>query len=145
MKGEVNNQVIDTMFKVFRAMKNTMSFSSKSSHLTMIQFEALLCIKKCKAIQMHDIAKKFDITMPTGTSLIDKLIAMKFVSRTKDEKDRRIVNISLTKEGEKLLQEAMKQRANKINKLLSYLSNSDKLELHRILQTVIGKIETNEK
>jgi len=45
MKDELNDKIIGTMFKVFKAMKDTMSFNSKSSHLTMVQFEALIVSK----------------------------------------------------------------------------------------------------
>lgn len=145
MKDELNDKIIGTMFKVFKAMKDTMSFNSQSSHLTMVQFEALICLKKNKQLHMKDLADHFSITMPTATSLVDKLIATKYATRKNDEKDRRIVKISLSKDGEKILQEAMKQRTNKFNKLLSYLSKDDKVELLRILQTVIEKSEKYEK
>jgi DNA-binding MarR family transcriptional regulator len=85
---------------------------------------------------MRDIAKCFSITMPSATALIDKLIEMKFVFRKNDETDRRIVKISLTKQGEKLLEEAMKQRMDKINKFLVSLSKKDKEDLLRILQKI---------
>ncbi len=137
MKDEINNQIVDIMFKVFRTMKDTMSFNSKSSHLTMVQFEALICLKKNKELQMKDFADHFSITMPTATSLIDKLIEAKYAVRKNDAKDRRIVRISITKQGEKLLHEAMSQRANKVNKLLGNLSSDDKNELLRILSSIV--------
>ena len=91
---------------------------------------------------MGDIASHFSTTMPTATALVDKLIAAKLVIRENDAKDRRIVKISLTKAGEKLLTEVKKQRANKMKKLLSYLSKQDKLELLRILEILAEKSET---
>jgi DNA-binding MarR family transcriptional regulator len=141
MRDELNSDIIDIMFKVFRTMKDTMSFNSKSSHLTMIQFESLICIKKNKGIHMRDLANNFGITMPTATSMVDKLIATDLAQRTNEPKDRRIVKISLTKQGEKVLEEAMRQRSNKINKFLSYLSKEDKKELLRIMLTVAEKAE----
>ena len=59
MKDELNDKIIGTMFKVFKAMKDTMSFNSKSSHLTMVQFEALICLKKHKELHMKDLADYF--------------------------------------------------------------------------------------
>lgn len=145
MKDEINSSIVDAMFRMFKAMKNTMSYNSKSSHLTMVQFEALIFIKKNKEVQMRDISKNFRITMPTATSLMDKLIKMKYAQRRNDSKDRRIVKISLTKQGEKLMHDAMIQRRNKINKLLSYLSQEDKKQLFRILESVSEKAENDEK
>ena len=145
MKDEVNDKIIGTMFKVFRALKDTMSFTSQSSHLTIVQFEGLICLRKNKEMQMKDFADYFSITMPTATSLVDKLIATNYATRKNDTKDRRIVKISITRQGERVLEEAMKHRANKLNKLLSYLSKQDKIELLRILETVAEKTGSNEK
>ncbi len=136
MNDKINNEISETIFKFFKSMKPTMSYDSKTFHLTMVQFEALICLKHNNNMQMRDIAECFAITMPSATALVDKLIEMKFVTRNNDIKDRRIVKISLTKQGEKLLEEAMKQRIIKINKCLSSLSKKDKEDFFRILQKI---------
>jgi len=141
MADEINNQILEAMFKLVRDFKGSMSDSFKHSHLTMLQCEAMSCIKKHKEAHMGDIANHFATTMPTATALIDKLIGTKFVKRENDVKDRRIVRISLTKSGEKLLSESTKQKASKMDKLLSYLSKQDKLELLRILNILAEKSE----
>ncbi len=141
MADEVNNQILETMFKLVRNFKDSISDSFRHSHSTMLQCEAMLCIKKHKHAHMGDIAQHFSTTMPTATSLIDKLIEVKYVKRENDPKDRRIVRISLTKSGEKFLDEATKHKSEKMDKLLSYLSEQDKLELLRILNTLAQKSE----
>ena len=144
MSDETNSEIIENLSKVMRTMKHNMSFHSRHSQVTMQQFEALWCIKKSKHAQMRDIAQNFSITMPTATSLIDKLIGTSLARRENDRKDRRIVRISLTRNGERLLKEVAKQRESKMNQLLSYLSEKDKKELLRILKTIVEKAE-NEK
>ena len=145
MNDELNNEIISSFSKIFRAMKQSMSFRSKGSEITMLQFEALWCIKKSRHAHMADIAENFSITMPTATSLIDKLISLKLVKRGNDKRDRRIVRIGLTREGERLLREVMRQRESKINRLLSYLSKEDRKELLRILLIIANKAENYEK
>lgn len=144
MKDEINNNIIDSFSKIFREIKHSIFYKSKNSEVTLLQYQALWCIKKSKKAHMGDIAKNFSITMPTATSLIDKLIQSKLAKRENDNKDRRIVRISLTNEGEKILKEMTKQRKNKINKLLSYLSVSDKKELSKILNKLVEKTEVHE-
>ncbi len=141
MADEINNQILEALFKLVRNFKGSMTGSFKHFHLTMLQTDALTCIKNHKGTNMGDIATHFSTTMPTATSLIDKLIDMKYVKRENDPKDRRIVRVALTKAGEKLLAEALKQRANKMEKLLSYLSSQDKIELLRILKILEEKSE----
>jgi DNA-binding MarR family transcriptional regulator len=141
MADEINDQILEAMFKVARDLKGSISESFEDSHLTMLQCQALECIKKKVGTHMGDISAHFSTTMPTATALVDKLITAKLVQRENDAKDRRIVKINLTKSGEKLLIEVKKQRATKMKKLLSYLPKQDKLELLRILKVLSEKSE----
>lgn len=141
MADEINEQILEAIFKLGRNFKDSMSENFEHSHLTMLQCQALECVKKHVGAHMGDIASHFSTSLPTATALIDKLITAKLVIRENDIKDRRIIKISLTKSGEKLLSEARKHRANKMSKLLSYLSKQDKLELLRILETLSEKSE----
>jgi DNA-binding MarR family transcriptional regulator len=142
MADETNSQILEAIFKLGRNFKGSMHDSFKHSHSTMLQCEAMLCIKKHKNTNMGDIAAHFSTTMPTATALIDKLIGAKLAKREDDPDDRRVVRINLTKSGEKLLDEATKQRSEKMNKLLSYLPEQDKLNLLRILNILAQKSET---
>jgi DNA-binding MarR family transcriptional regulator len=141
MAEEINDQILEAIFKMMRNFKGAMSENSDHSHLTMLQCQALECIKKKVGTHMGDISSHFATTMPTATALVDKLITAKLVQRENDAKDRRIVKISLTKQGDKMLIEMKKQRASKMKELLSYLSKQDKLELLRILKVLSEKSE----
>ncbi|MGA2911237.1 MAG: MarR family transcriptional regulator [Candidatus Levyibacteriota bacterium] len=141
MEDEINDQILEAMFKLTRDLKGSISGSFEHSHLTILQCQALECIKKHVGTHMGDIASHFATTMPTATALVDKLITAKLVKRENDLKDRRIIRISLTKQGEKLLVEVRKQSANKMKKLLSYLPKQDKLELLRILEILAQQSE----
>src|ERR1035437_794862 len=140
--AEINDQILEAMFKLTRNFKGSMSDNYVHSHLTMLQCQALECIKNKVGTHMGDISAHFATTMPTATALVDKLIIAKLVQRENDAKDRRIVKISLTKQGDKILIEMKKQRANKMKELLSYLPKQDKLELLRILKVLSEKSET---
>ena len=136
MNNELNQEIIDAMSKVMRIMKHSASIDEKEPQVTTHQFEALWCIKKSKQAHMREIADHFSTTMPTATSLIDKLILAKLVRRRNDIKDRRIVKISLTGRGEHMLKDMARHRERKISKMLSYLSEKDKKDLLRILNTI---------
>jgi DNA-binding MarR family transcriptional regulator len=143
MNDKVNNKITDIMFKVFRNVKHNIYLDSHKTHLTPAQFEALIFIKKNKEANMGDIADCFSTTMPTATSLIDKLILAKYVVRQSDPTDRRIVRIMITKNGEDALSETLLHKEKVMNKILSFLSPNDKLELLRIMQKIADK--SNEK
>jgi len=141
MADEVNEQIVEALFKIARNFKGSMHDEFGHSHLTMLQCQALECVKKKKNVHMRDIASHFSTSMPTATALIDKLIAAKLVKRENDDKDRRIVKIFMTKLGDKLLHQIIKRKSEKMNTILSYLPEQDKLELLRILNTLAQKSE----
>ena len=125
-------------------MKESMCFTSSITHLSMLQLQALILIKKTPNVQMRDIATHFRIELPSATSLLNKLHEMKLVQRQADPDDRRIVRINLTADGQALLKNAMIERSKKIEKLLAFLSEKDKEELLRILLTLTEKMEMKE-
>ena len=74
MADEINDKILEAMFKLVRDFKGSMSDNFEHSHLTMLQCQALECIKKKAGTHMGDIAGHFATTMPTATALVDKLI-----------------------------------------------------------------------
>jgi DNA-binding MarR family transcriptional regulator len=65
----------------------------------------LLNLKNEGRLSVSDIGRRLVISKPNMTPLIDKLIKVGFTKRIPDENDRRIVNIELTDEGMKYLNE----------------------------------------
>jgi len=139
--NSVNVNLVETVFKISRFMRESMSYTSEFTSLSLLQMQALIFLKKRRNAQMGEIAGQFKIEMPTATSMIDKLCKMELVQRQEDRKDRRLVRIILTKAGLKLLEKAMRERTKKIAQMLSYLSETDKKDLQRILYLMLEKIE----
>ena len=140
MADKLNNEIIEMLINVMRTMRHSLSGKLGASHITMLQFEALWHIKQNKNTQMSDISKHFATTMPTATSLVDKLILINLVKRIDDPEDRRIVNVKLTKKGEKILRDFLRQRESRMNLFLSFLSLSDKKDLLRIMKKISKNI-----
>lgn len=143
---QLNSQILESIFTLSRIMKEQMSYDSELVHLSLLQLQVLIYLKKNPSSQMTDIANAFKIELPSATSLITKLTKLKLVSRKTDPKDRRFVRISITVTGDSLLQKAMKTRSEKVTSSLEYLSEEEKKSLLSILQKVIIKMEgKNEK
>ncbi len=137
----LNYQLIEVIFSLSRTMRDEMKFDSDTSNLSVVQLQALIFIKKKNIVSMSDIAGQFNTTLPTATSLSDKLVRQNLVQRQQGVSDRRVVNLSLTEQGENLLKEAMVQRHQKINNMLFYLSTEDKEQLLKILKNLTAKIQ----
>jgi DNA-binding MarR family transcriptional regulator len=146
MQTDTTNKLIEATFKISRAMKDSMCYTSSITQLSLVQLQALIFIKKNPNVPMRKIAEHFRIELPSATSLLNKLSTMKLVERHTDPDDRRIVRINLTTDGQTLLKNAMIERAKKMEKLLSFLPEEDKSTLLRIVTTLTEKMEEqNEK
>ncbi|HUD45147.1 MAG TPA: MarR family transcriptional regulator [Patescibacteria group bacterium] len=130
----------EVFFKLFRLMKDDMG-KNLTMQISNIQMHALMFLKNKQPVQMSEIAEYFGVEKPTATSLLDKLVDLKFVKRKQDKKDRRVVHIVLTENGEKILEEAIKERNRKFSLMLSYLSQNDQKNLLKILKQLIANIE----
>ena len=124
-------------------MKSEMSYTHDVTHLSVLQIQTLFFLKhdKDKTISMTDIAEYFRIELPSATSLVNKLIIQKLVSRHADKNDRRLVLIALTPEGKTMLENAMCERRKKLEKVLSYLSEKEKADLSSIFKTLYNKLQ----
>ena len=73
--------------------------------------------------------------------LIDRMVKAGLVRRTRDRKDRRLVNVSLTSKGEKALEPAAPAGWEFIQKILSPLSDKDKQALNSMLEVLKCEID----
>jgi MarR family transcriptional regulator, organic hydroperoxide resistance regulator len=141
MKEENTFELVGMLFKIFRLMKEEMSYTNNLTHLSLLQIQTLIFLHKNKKTSMSGIAEYFGIELPSATSLITKLCDQKLVQRSDDPGDRRLVRITLTDEGKTLLEQAIHERKKKIEKILSYLSPKEKSELLTILQTLNNRLQ----
>lgn len=142
-KTKINNEIINLVFNLSRMVRTGIFFDKNNKHLTLYQIQTMLFIAKRKKARMIDIAQNFNITKPTATVLVNSLVNSGSLKRAIGKKDKREVEISLASKGKNLLNKVMKLRSTKINQILSYISDKDKLTLRIILQTVVDKLKEN--
>lgn len=140
------NPIVEAIFALSKLLKEQITADLKLVHLSVLQLQALVFLHQNPDSAMSDIANFFKIELPSATSLINKLVDMDLAVRKEDKKDRRLVRISITLQGQNLLAEGMKARAKHMEKIVSYLSKEDQEAFLRILQNLIKTMEKqNEK
>lgn len=89
--------------------------------------------------QVGAIAKRMINRDPDVTRLVDRLLARGLLLRERDENDRRVVHVTLTTEGHKVLAR-LDQAANEFaTPLLGFLGQEQLQELDRLLGQVIER------
>jgi len=138
---DCTGELIDTIFTFSRRMKEKMGAHSDIAYLSMVQLQTLHFLRKNPNSPMRKIADYLHIELPSATNLIDKLVKLDFVGRKIDTKDKRLVNIALTKKGTLLLTKAIRERRKNIEKILTLLTEKEKQTLLSLLQKLTNKLQ----
>ncbi|MFN8379122.1 MAG: MarR family transcriptional regulator [Anaerolineae bacterium] len=81
-----------------------------------------------------DLAERLSVSPPTMSSTVNTLVERGWVTRERDERDRRIVWIALTPEGRRAYDDSQRQVAERIAQLLSALTSEQLGQLEASLR-----------
>ncbi len=137
MEQVINKKISEKIFNLYRLMKKNFE-TIKKDRLTMIQMHGLIFIKDNKNCQLTDLAKALSITLPTANSLVDKLLFLKLIKKNHDQKDQRAIKLLLTKKGEKLIKDLIKEKEKCFSTLINKLDQKEKEQLLIIFKKIIS-------
>ena len=105
--------------------------------ITTEQFSVLAAVKsRDGSLRPTDLAYLLERSPNSISMLIDRMVKAGLVKRTRDRRDRRVVNVSLTSKGENALKPAMPASWEFIQKILSPIPYEDIYALANQLETV---------
>lgn len=105
--------------------------------LSMTEVHILEAIQKSESNMMSAIAKRLMVTQGTLTVSTSKLVKKGYVERVKDEKDKRIVRLTLTDKAESVMQMHNQFHEAMIEKLLNELELDKEEELINSLKNLM--------
>ncbi|MDQ6662062.1 MAG: MarR family transcriptional regulator [Chloroflexota bacterium] len=105
------------------------------------EIRVLFCIKRnsqpdTSEIKVSEISKLLHVTSPTITQLLKGLEAKGLIKRTIDTADRRAVCLTLTKNGEMVIEQAAAALSTSMNGLIAYLGEEQSDQLAALLSKV---------
>jgi DNA-binding MarR family transcriptional regulator len=89
------------------------------------QLDVLMNLHRHPGMSQHDLARKLLVGRSNITMLLPQLEGRELVRRESDGKDRRILRLSLTTEGEVLLMKALKVHMALIEKIMGQSSATE--------------------
>ena len=105
--------------------------------LTTEQFTLLAAVKGGGgSLRPSDLASYMERSPNSVSMLVDRMVKAGLVKRTRDRKDRRVVNVTLTGKGEKAVEQAAPAGWELVEKVLSPVSGKDKHALAGLLETI---------
>ena len=100
---ELNTLLVDTFDAVMQVEEKSLRHVG-GGELSIAEFHTLECIGKGEDNRrtVGEIAEALEVTVPTVTVCVGKLVKKGYVTKTRSEKDARVAIIELTREGRKM-------------------------------------------
>jgi MarR family transcriptional regulator, 2-MHQ and catechol-resistance regulon repressor len=135
-------RALNAFIKLARAMNsmtaNLARHVADEGDITMSQFGVLEALLHLGPLSQGDIGQKLLLSGSNVTTVIDNLEKRGFVTRTRRRGDRRVVDVTLTESGRKLITRLFPAHARRITNLLSALTAKEQDRLGHLCRT-LGK------
>ena len=106
--------------------------------LTLPQHRTLVVLAEQGPRHLADLAQALGVSPSTATRMCDRLVRKRLITRTRDEVDRREVDLALTNAGKSLVDEVAHRRKTELRKIVG---DVPKEERDRIIQALRGVAE----
>src|SRR5688572_15435090 len=145
VKDENKDKFAEAMDLLVRAIKNNTENCTKlcgvggEKELFILNF-----VGQKENVKMSDIAENIVAPMSTITSIMDKLVERKLISRDHSGEDRRVINVSLTTDGKMAFKSLQNKKKKTAETMLSNFSEKEQaLVIKHISQlaSIIGELE----
>ena len=136
--SQILSQIINELFE------NTFLKEYGSEHVSKTQFSTLRILSVAGTHAVSEIANILHISRAAASKSIEKLVRQKLVSRTYIEEDRRIVQVSLTHAGAKLVSTYEQMSLKKQEEALTKFSENERKNFSDLLGKYVRNCLYNE-
>lgn len=111
----------------------------KKHNVTMQQYNVLNILKSVQPekISTSDIKKRLTDSNPDVSRMVDRLEALKLITKKANKSDKRLIDVSITAKGVQLI-DKLNKNIGKLDEVLK-LSSKDAKELNKLLDKARGE------
>lgn len=132
------NQLIHKLIDIFEYKSSYQSQSSNIQAQDMYVLERIFFQLKVK---IKDISKQYGIPPSTLTGIIDRLESKKYIERTRDKIDRRIIELVITDEGKQAVERHIREDKIFTQNLFNTLQSDKKRLLKELLNELLDNVK----
>ena len=104
--------------------------------LTLGQIDCLNAISRLESPSMSDLARDLGLPPSSVTGIVERLVSAGKVERESDPDDRRVVRVTLTRQGREDREHHRRLRRKRLGRLLGELNDEELAALHDALELV---------
>jgi DNA-binding MarR family transcriptional regulator len=126
VEAEKAERFVSVMFNLVTALKSESEHCCKiCGDLNEKELIIIVFIAQNKSVKMSAIADNLNAPLSTLTSIVDKLVANKFLLRYNSDDDRRVVKVGLDEKGKASYKQFLNHKRMMAKKVLSHLSEME--------------------
>ena len=141
---QVNTFLVD-IFGQINKLEQRVLATGLNDDVSITEMHIMEKIGEAGSSRMTDIARALDVTLATLTVACDRMQKKDLIERTRAEKDRRVVMVSLTAKGQAAWQYHEKFHHDLIDAALAGLSEEEQKALSRALEKLGEFLSTYER
>jgi DNA-binding MarR family transcriptional regulator len=122
--SKTDEQVVDSLLAASRALVAiaARSLADQDVEVTLPQYRALVVLASRGPQRVVDISAELGVDPSTGTRLCDRLVRKGLVRRQRSTSDRRVVRVTLTPAGRKLVDQVTLRRRGELSRVVTAMS-----------------------
>jgi DNA-binding MarR family transcriptional regulator len=118
-----------------------MDLHARAHGLTTLQYTALTVLERHPGMSGAELSRRSFVSPQSGSEMVGHLERKGLIKRTPDPRNRRILRMSLTAAGAKLVKNCEAWMDELETQMLTGLSTRDAKELRRVLQACVRNLE----
>ena len=130
-------RMIALLPRILRGFTRRESNYLSRGRITIPQLGVLEQLSRQKEVPMNELARGMGVTRPAATGLVDRLLSQDLVSRRGDPADRRVIRVSLTAKGRRVLNGIWSQKRRMIQEVFGRLPAGDRAQYLATLEKVV--------
>jgi DNA-binding MarR family transcriptional regulator len=107
-------EIMDNIRRVFQVVNEQSKKVERETGLTGPQVWAIKVVAEAGTIRVSDLAQKMYLHPTTVVGILDRLEKRQLLNRVRSSEDRRVVDVTLTDEGQQLVNQSPEVASNKI-------------------------------
>jgi DNA-binding MarR family transcriptional regulator len=130
----------DSVTKIERSLRHVAFIIKKRGRDILIdfgitgpQFSALLALRENPNITMGELCDKLFLACSTATDLVDRMDKNGFLERKRDTQDRRVIRLSISEMGKRVISEVVAARRRYVSSILEKLTEEEISQLAQSL------------
>ncbi len=133
----IARDVLDVVPVIMRTIRAEMR-RRRSSEVSVVQFRTLLFLNRNPGVSLSEVAGHLGLTAPTVSKMISGMVANRLITRWDSSSDRRRVTLTLTEQGQTLLETARSGTHARLSEILGRLSPAEQETVHQAFQLLQG-------